>query len=73
MTPENETAEVRGDINRRRFADAERKLLDVAFSARVAERISFLSIARSNSEYTDRFSLPLIRFKNFSALSHRGL
>lgn len=44
-------AEVRGDINRRRFADAERKLLDVAFSARVAEwhyLMSLVLMSRNN-------------------------
>ena len=30
-------AEIRDDINRRRFADAERKLLDVGFADRIAE------------------------------------
>lgn len=44
-------AEIRGDINRRRFGDAERKLLDVNFNARVAEwhyLMSLVLMSRNN-------------------------
>ena len=44
-------AEIRGDINRRRFADAERKLLDVDFNSRVAEwhyLMSLVLMSRNN-------------------------
>ena len=44
-------ADIRGDINRRRFGDAERKLLDVNFNARVAEwhyLMSLVLMSRNN-------------------------
>ena len=44
-------AEIRGDINRHRFADAERKLLDVDFGSRVAEwhyLMSLVLMSRKN-------------------------
>ena len=44
-------AEVRTDINRRHFADAERKLLDIDFSSRIAEwhyLMSLVLMSRNN-------------------------
>lgn len=44
-------ADVRNDINRRRFADAERKLLDIEYTARVAEwhyLMSLVLMSRNN-------------------------
>ena len=44
-------ADIRGDINRRRFADAERKLLDVDFNSRIAEwhyLMSLVLMSRNN-------------------------
>ena len=44
-------ADIRADINRRRFADAERKLLDVDFNSRIAEwhyLMSLVLMSRNN-------------------------